>query len=180
MTKNRLIRLAGTLPIVMIMAACTSTGGATPVPSTAALPSAAPSAAAPSEAAPSGAASPSEAAAAESYPLAVGSGTVSGASVKFLTGEDGKTLYIFKKDTADSGKSVCNGNCASNWPPYAADDLDEVKADSAATGKLSIVTRDDGTKQLAYDGMPLYYFAADSAAGDTKGATIDNWTVANP
>jgi predicted lipoprotein with Yx(FWY)xxD motif len=169
---------------VMIMAACTSGGGATPVPSS---PAAAPPSVAASEAA-----SPSEAAAAsaspedsggtasEEYPLKVGSGTVAGASVKFLTGEDGKTLYIFKKDTADSGKSVCNGNCASNWPAYAADNLDEVKADSAATGKLSIVTRDDGTKQLAYNGMPLYYFAADSAAGDTKGATIDNWAVANP
>jgi predicted lipoprotein with Yx(FWY)xxD motif len=55
-----------------------------------------------------------------------------------------------------------------------------VKAESAAAGKLSIVTRDDGSKQLAYNGMPLYYFAADKAAGDTNGSAIPNWAVANP
>ena len=185
MTKNRLIRLAGALPIVMILAACTSSGGATPLPSS-------PASAAPPSAAASDAASPSEAAgasaspedsggtASEEYPLKVASGTVGGASVKFLTGADGKTLYIFKKDTADNGKSVCNGNCADNWPPYLADELDEVQADATATGKLSIVTRDDGKKQLAYNGLPLYYFAADKAAGDTNGSAIANWAVANP
>lgn len=174
MNRTQLTRLAGTLPVILILAACTSSGGATPVPSS---PDAVPSAAAPSTAAsPAGSAS----GAAESYPLKVASGTVAGATVSFLTGDDGKTLYVFQKDTADSGKSTCNGTCAGNWPPYAADDLTEVKADSTATGKLSIVTRDDGTKQLAYNGMPLYYFAADKAAGDLNGATLPNWSVAKP
>ncbi len=183
MTNHRLIRLAGTLPIILVLAACSSSGGATAVPSTAA--SVAPPSAAAGEAAPSTAASEEASptgseAASEDYPLKVASGTVGGATVSFLAGKDGKTLYIFKKDTADNGKSVCNGNCADNWPPYAADDLSEVKADSAAAGKLSIVTRDDGSKQLAYNGMPLYYFAADKAAGDTNGSAIPNWAVANP
>ena len=33
-----------------------------------------------------------------------------------LVGEDGKTLYIFKKDSG--GKSACNGDCAAKWPPF--------------------------------------------------------------
>ncbi len=176
MNRHRFFGLAAAMPLILVLAACSSTG-ATPSPSAAAS-VAAPSAAAPSEAA--GSPASSDSGAAGSYPLKIGSGTVGGATVSFLTGADGKTLYIFKKDTADSGKSVCNGNCADNWPPYAADDLTEVKADSAATGKLTIVTRDDGSKQLAYNGMPLYYFAADKAAGDTNGSAIANWAVANP
>ncbi len=77
-------------------------------------------------------------------------------------------------------RAPATADCATNWPPYAADDPTEIKADSTATGKLSIVTRDDGTKQLAYNGMPLYYFAADKAAGDTNGAALPNWGVAKP
>ena len=153
---------AGALPLVLLLAACSSGGGATPSPTSA----------------PSTAASPSSAAggsqsASEDYPLkASADGT-------YLTGKDGLTLYIFAKDTKDSGKSVCNDQCATNWPPYSADETDEVKAEGA-TGKLSIVTRDDGSKQLAYNGMPLYYFAKDKAAGDTNGKAIANWALAAP
>src|SRR4029078_4969495 len=122
----------------------------------------------PAPASPTGSASASE-----DYPLkASADGT-------YLTGKDGLTLYVFQKDTKDSGKSVCNGPCATNWPAYAADETDEIEAEGA-TGTLSIVTRDDGTKQLAYNGMPLYYFAGDKAAGDTNGKVIDGWGLATP
>ncbi|HET7471759.1 MAG TPA: hypothetical protein VFJ71_01415 [Candidatus Limnocylindrales bacterium] len=163
MGRHRLIT-AGALPLVLLLAACSSGGGATPSPS----------------AAPSTAASPSSAASAggsqsasEDYPLkASADGT-------YLTGKDGLTLYVFAKDTKDSGKSACNDQCAANWPPYMADETDEVEAEGA-TGTLSIVTRDDGSKQLAYNGLPLYYFAKDKAAGDTNGKAIANWSLAAP
>ena len=172
---RRLHLAAGALPLILILGACSSGGGGTPIPSVA-VP-ASPSAAA---ASPSDEASPSGSATAEAeYELKIAAG--SGAVTNFLTGEDGKTLYIFKADTANSGKSVCNGDCATNWPPYAADDLDEVKPDSGVTGKLAIITRDDGSKQLAYNGMPLYYFAGDKAAGDTNGQGLNGkWFVATP
>ena len=171
MGRHRLIS-AAILPLTLIFVACSSSGGATPSPSAAAstTPSTAPSAAA----SPSAEASPtSSATAAEDSPLKAS------ADGKYLTGEDGMTLYIFQKDTQDSGKSVCNGDCATNWPPYAVDATDAVEAEGAS-GTLSIVTRDDGSKQLAYDGWPLYYFAGDKAAGDTNGATIPNWALAKP
>ena len=74
----------------------------------------------------------------------------------------GMTLYTFDKD-ATPGKSVCNGPCATNWPPALV-------ADGAkASGDWSIITRDDGLKQWAYKGKPLYAFAKDTKAGDTTG-----------
>ena len=75
----------------------------------------------------------------------------------------GATLYTFDKDSAGSGKSACNGPCASNWPPLAA------QASDAPSGDFSIVTRDDGSKQWAYKGWPLYTFAKDAKPGDTSG-----------
>jgi predicted lipoprotein with Yx(FWY)xxD motif len=161
---------AAALPLILGLAACSGGGGSTPSPSSAA-PSVAPSTAA---ASPSDEASPTGSdSASEDYPLkASADGT-------YLTGKDGMTLYIFQKDTKDAGKSVCNGQCATNWPPYEADDTKEIEAEGA-TGTLSIVTRDDGSKQLAYNGWPLYYFAGDKAAGDTNGKAIANWALATP
>ena len=176
---GRRLTLASMAAVALIAAACSSTG-ATPSP-TAAPPSAAPSvaASAPASAAASPSASSSEAAGG-SYPLAVA--TV--AAGKTLTGEDGKTLYIFKADTKDSGKSVCNGDCATNWPPYTLDTGETLAKDAAVTGTVTMITRDDGTKQVAYNGWPLYYFKGDKAAGDSNGQNIDAfggiWLIATP
>ncbi|MBV4489212.1 COG4315 family predicted lipoprotein [Pseudomonas oryzicola] len=86
----------------------------------------------------------------------------------------GMTLYTFDKDAG--GKSMCNGDCASNWPPLM------VKAnDEAAEGKWTVVMRDDGSKQWAYDGKPLYTFIKDKKAGDMTGDGLkDVWHVAKP
>jgi predicted lipoprotein with Yx(FWY)xxD motif len=171
------LRLTGALPVILVLAAaCTSGGGATPSPTTAASVAPSSAAASPSDGtSPSEAASPSDAT--SSLKVAAGSGSVT----NYLTGADGKTLYIFKNDTTDSGKSTCNDDCATTWPPYVVAELDMVKPDSAATGKMTLITRDDGTTQLAYNGMPLYYFAGDTAAGDTNGQGLyGKWFVANP
>src|SRR3569623_1408178 len=60
-----------------------------------------------------------------------------------LTIADGMTLYVFDKDAAGSGKSACNGDCATNWPPLMA------TAGDKASGDYSIITRDDGRRQWA-------------------------------
>lgn len=89
-----------------------------------------------------------------------------------LVDASGMTLYTFDKDAANSGKSVCNGQCAALWPPLAAD------KDAKANGPYTVITRDDGTTQWAYDGKPLYLFASDKAAGDRKGDNVKNvWHV---
>ena len=92
-----------------------------------------------------------------------------------LADSKGMTLYIFDKDAAGSGKSVCNDGCATNWPPLAAMDGD------AASGDYSIITRDDGKKQWALKGKPLYYWSKDKKPGDMTGDGLNNvWHVVKP
>jgi len=102
--------------------------------------------------------------------------TAGGADV--LVDAKGLTLYTFKNDEAAPGKSVCNAACATNWPPVVV--ASTATKDAALTGEVGTVTRDDGTKQATYRGKPLYRFAADTAPGETKGASIANWAVATP
>ncbi len=85
-----------------------------------------------------------------------------------LVGPNGMTLYTFDRDTAGSGKSACNGPCSANWPPLMASDSDR------ASGDYMIITRDDGKKQWAMKGKPLYYWAKDSKAGDMTGDGFAN------
>ncbi len=85
------------------------------------------------------------------------------------------TLYTFDKDTAGNGKSVCNGPCATSWPPLAA------MATDKASGDYTIVTRDDGAKQWAYKGKPLYLWANDKKPGDKTGDGVGGvWKIAKP
>jgi predicted lipoprotein with Yx(FWY)xxD motif len=89
-----------------------------------------------------------------------------------LVNTNGMTLYTFDNDPAGSGKSMCNGPCAALWPPAMAG------ADAKPEGDLSIVTRDDGTKQWAYKGKPIYLYSADKKAGDATGDNFRNvWHV---
>lgn len=92
-----------------------------------------------------------------------------------LVGPNQMTLYVFDRDAAGSGKSVCNGGCASNWPPLMA------PANAQAIGDWSVVTRDDGASQWAYKGRPLYYWARDGKPGDATGDGVGNaWRLARP
>ena len=90
-----------------------------------------------------------------------------------LVGANGMTLYTFDKDAAGSGKSMCNGPCATNWPPLMAAESDK------ATGDYSIIMRDDGSKQWAAKGKPLYFWSKDSKPGDQTGdGMLKMWQTA--
>ncbi len=92
---------------------------------------------------------------------------------KVLADNKGMTLYIFDKDVA--GKSNCKGKCATAWPPVMAG------ANANATGKLSIIMRGDGSKQWAYDKMPLYGWVKDKKPGDATGDGRGGvWHVVHP
>lgn len=98
-----------------------------------------------------------------------------GVSDGVLVGPNKMTLYTFDRDAAGSGKSVCNGPCANNWPPLMA------AADASASGDWSIVVRDDGSRQWAYKGKPVYYWAKDQKPGDRTGDGFNNvWRLARP
>jgi predicted lipoprotein with Yx(FWY)xxD motif len=88
-----------------------------------------------------------------------------------LIAANGMTLYTFDADKAGSGKSARNGPCAGLWPPLIA-------AADQASGEYSGVTRDDGARQLAYKGKPLYFYKADQKAGDRTGDNFkDVWHI---
>jgi predicted lipoprotein with Yx(FWY)xxD motif len=84
-----------------------------------------------------------------------------------LTNDAGMTLYTFDRDAAGGGKSACNGPCATNWPPLMA------AADAKPSGDWSLATRDDGAKQWAYKGKPLYLWAKDQKPGDKTGDGVN-------
>jgi predicted lipoprotein with Yx(FWY)xxD motif len=91
-----------------------------------------------------------------------------------LANSKGMTLYTFDKD-ATPGKSACNGPCAQNWPPLA------VAANAKSMGDWTVVTRDDGSKQWAYKGKPLYTWVKDTKPGDTAGEGFNKvWHAAKP
>ena len=91
-----------------------------------------------------------------------------------LVGPNGMTLYTFARDTAGSGKSVCNGPCATNWPPLMG-------ATAPAGTGYGVIQRDDGSSQIAYKGKPLYYWAKDMKPGDKTGDGFNQvWQVAKP
>jgi len=92
-----------------------------------------------------------------------------------FTDTKGMTLYTFDKDTTP-GKSACNGPCATNWPPLMVAD------GASASGDWSVVTRDDGKKQWAYKGKPVYTWIKDTKPGDKtgEGAGGNTWHVAKP
>lgn len=145
------------LTLAMALAACSSGASAGGSPAASAAPSAAASAA------------PSAAAGGITLNLADSS------LGKILTDGAGKTLYVFTADSA--GKSACAGDCAKTWPPLASDAAPTVGTGLDASS-FSTISRDDGTTQVTFDGQPLYYFAGDQAAGDTKGqGLLGKWFV---
>ena len=92
-----------------------------------------------------------------------------------FTDGKGMTLYTYSKDTKDV--SVCYGTCAVNWPPLLVDNDPKISSDLIAT-KFSVITRTDGGKQVAINGMPLYYWIKDVKPGDTSGHEVGGvWFV---
>jgi len=97
----------------------------------------------------------------------------------YLVGPTGMTLYTFANDT--EGTSNCSGQCLENWPALLVPEGQDPTAADAADGTLDVFVRDDGTRQVTYDGLPLYYFARDTAPGDITGDGVGGvWDLATP
>jgi predicted lipoprotein with Yx(FWY)xxD motif len=92
----------------------------------------------------------------------------------FFTDANGMTLYMFTPDSPN--ESVCYDQCAENWPIFSVEG--ELTLPEGVEGTLGTIERTDGTTQVTYDDMPLYYFAEDAEAGDTTGqGRGDVWFV---
>jgi predicted lipoprotein with Yx(FWY)xxD motif len=94
-----------------------------------------------------------------------------------LVDSAGMTLYTYGNDTSEM--SACNGGCASEWPPLAAG-AESPTGGPGVTGTLGTITRSDGTKQVTYNGMPLYGWEQDQQPGDVTGDGLEGFHVAVP
>lgn len=102
--------------------------------------------------------------------------TASSSLGTILVDGSGRTLYLFTKDAP--GTSTCTGGCLAAWPPLLGKPTAGTGVDASMLGT---VTRPDGKTQVSYKGMPLYYWAQDSAPGQTSGQGVQGvWWVVSP
>jgi predicted lipoprotein with Yx(FWY)xxD motif len=157
--------LIGLAVVVAVAAGCG--GGATNAPTIGAGPSVATSPAPAGSTTTGGAAT-------------VNASQVGSAGLILVAGSNGMTLYNFTQDTKDSGTSACTGGCLQTWPALTVGAGETPVAGEGVTGKLGTITRtDDGTLQVTYNGLPLYFFKNDKAPGDLNGV-YDKWVTVAP
>jgi len=94
-----------------------------------------------------------------------------------VAASNGHTVYTFNSDTP--GVSNCNGGCAGTWPPLTVASGQTPTGGPGVTGALATITRADGSLQVTYKGLPLYFFHSDSKPGDTKG-NYTGWSLVKP
>lgn len=104
----------------------------------------------------------------------------------YLTDGDGRSLYLFTADTQGEGDTAptvaCTGECLAAWPPFYTEG--EPQAGDMADGQMLGTLDQDGKMMVTYNGWPLYYFAQDTASGDTNGQGIESfggeWYLVSP
>ena len=103
-----------------------------------------------------------------------------GAFGSYLSAANEMTLYQSTKDA--NNVSNCTGTCAATWPPYTVSPAiaASLTADPGITGKIGTIKRANGSLQVTYRGLPLYFFAKDMKQGDTKGEAVNGFTEVAP
>ena len=98
----------------------------------------------------------------------------------YLIAANDMTLYEYANDSSGTTKCV-SATCVSLWPAYTVASGTALTESPAVAGAIGTITRPDGSVQVAYNGMPLYFYHADAAPGDTNGAHISSvWSIAHP
>ncbi|MFF0450219.1 hypothetical protein ACFYT4_28170 [Streptomyces sp. NPDC004609] len=108
--------------------------------------------------------------------------TRSGPLGRHLVDGGGRTLYLFEADA--SHESTCTGDCAKEWPPMTAEGASPSPGSEVTGELLGTTDRADGTKQVTYNGHPLYYYVGDKEPGDITGegsrAFGAEWYIVDP
>ncbi len=113
-------------------------------------------------------------------PATVEAKSVGGFGTVLVAGSNGRTIYVFALDVRNSGQSNCTGGCLATWPALTVGSGATLTRGSGVMGSLGVITRsDDGTRQVTYNGLPLYFFSGDNAAGDANGV-YPNWAAVKP
>src|ERR1700690_1733791 len=111
---------------------------------------------------------------------AVMTATVGTQGMLLVAGANGMTVYTFSKDVANRGTSDCTGACITRWPALTIPAGSTPAGGSGVTGTLGTITRaDDGSTQVTYNGLPLYFFSGDAAPGDANGI-YSGWSAVKP
>ncbi len=98
-------------------------------------------------------------------------------NMKFIVDANGNTLYNFTRDMP--GVSNCKGGCLKVWPLFYVENI--VAPSLINTSDFGVITNSDGSKQVTYKLMPLYYYINDTKRGDTNGEGLNNaWYVVAP
>ena len=97
-----------------------------------------------------------------------------------LTAGNGMTVYVFMPDA--QGAPTCTDSCAETWPPLTVDDASQLTGgDGIDASLLGTTEHPTAGIQVTYNGWPLYFFAGDSAPGDTNGQGQGGvWHVLDP
>ncbi|MGR2740624.1 COG4315 family predicted lipoprotein [Billgrantia sp. Q4P2] len=102
---------------------------------------------------------------------------------RYLTNQDGKSLYMFEQDEQGGDYSTCYESCAIAWPPYTTEEP-PAAGEHVDADRLGVIEREDGTQQVTYDGWPLYFFARDVYPGDALGQGLEHmggpWYLISP
>lgn len=103
----------------------------------------------------------------------------------YLIDASGNSLYLFTNDVRGSNASVCNGACATTWPPLTfnpdQETLSVPAGSSLNAALLGSFKREDGSTQATYNGWPLYRFSKDLKPGDTNGQGVGGiWFLLKP
>jgi predicted lipoprotein with Yx(FWY)xxD motif len=102
----------------------------------------------------------------------------------YLSAYNGMSLYTYSPDMALMGKpdaSACTGSCATTWSPYTVASASDINVSAATSGTVGTITRADGTLQVTYNSMPLYFYSGDKATGDVTGEGLGGvWYLAKP
>jgi predicted lipoprotein with Yx(FWY)xxD motif len=101
------------------------------------------------------------------------------AGTVLVASANGRTLYTYNSDVANSGSSRCTGSCASEWPPLTVPSGTTLAAGPGVSGRLSTIRLADGSTQVTDNGLPLHFYSGDGAPGDTNG-NYPGWTIARP
>ena len=158
----RNLMAAAIIVVAGVATACSS--AATPAPAT-------PAPATPAPATPS-------AAPAAGGPV-IKTATVGSQGTLIVASSNGMTVYTFANDVKDSGKSACTGACITKWPALTVAAGATPTGDTGVTGKIGTITRDDGSIQVTYNGLPLYFYSIDKVPGDANGI-YTNWAAVKP
>jgi predicted lipoprotein with Yx(FWY)xxD motif len=88
---------------------------------------------------------------------------------KALVDARGRTLYLFAGDKPNASRLSAAGQAV--WPPFTSTTL-PMATSGVSAGRIGTIA---GTKQITFNGHPLYYYVGDRNPGQTAGQGLNEF-----